>query len=485
MKKLFSIITLLLILANTQVGYTQNEPQQLRAWMTIEEYIDIRLGIDRRPRTAFESRMVQLYDELIRTLGFTRVEGRATADLLIRDFGRLRYDARTNTYSRRGFLFGGSEFEWSTMATFMDRVTVAQRLVTQEDIRRREPQLRREAQERAEQERARAEGQRREQERQRRREEIRQRFYCSDITPGWGRSLGVVSFYTDNEWTVEGNGVFQIWSDAVTATDCQKETFSFGDDQNIILGHHFYLADCRSNPGFPGDLFSWCAVVHFADVLCPYPWRVPTQQDFSDLNTVLEYYEHLRLDARRMIGYHQRQIDQIRRNSNHDQAFINRLEIQINQLQEEIARSQREKDQLRRLHQQRREQLERIINTGYRRIDNYQRQITSLQNQMKAEIRHKAEINRLQEIVLQHPYISRWGLAFGGRVYGNRHIREIREISSQGLSGFYWSVEEDGLHHGASISFSKSSRWGQEGVQPIQGSMNKASGLTLRCVRDR
>ena len=96
---------------------------------------------------------------------------------------------------------------------------------------------------------------------------------CNYNTPGWGESLGTVSFYTNRTWTVGT----QTWSDAVTATACQREIFSGGVSDNLN-------ADCRSNPDFPGDLFSWCAVVRFADVLCPYPWRVPTARDFIDLD---------------------------------------------------------------------------------------------------------------------------------------------------------------------------------------------------------
>jgi len=53
---------------------------------------------------------------------------------------------------------------------------------------------------------------------------------------------------------------------------------------NII---HSFLIDCRSNPGQKGDLFSWRAVSELKDVLCPYPWRVPTVQDFIDLDIAL------------------------------------------------------------------------------------------------------------------------------------------------------------------------------------------------------
>jgi len=105
-------------------------------------------------------------------------------------------------------------------------------------------------------------------------------FRCNSNTPGWGNSLGTVSFYTNQMWTITGYGISQIWSDAVTATNCQKVFFDFWDSG-------FLNADCRSNPGFPGDLFSSCAVLRFAEQLCPYPWRVPTWDDFRDLDIAM------------------------------------------------------------------------------------------------------------------------------------------------------------------------------------------------------
>jgi len=101
----------------------------------------------------------------------------------------------------------------------------------------------------------------------------------------WLTSLGVVSFATDRTWTITGRrGFSQIWSDAVTASGCQKTTFNGGTQEGGVWT--FYV-DCRSNPGFPGDLFSWLAVYELRDELCPYPWRVPTAQDFMDLDHAL------------------------------------------------------------------------------------------------------------------------------------------------------------------------------------------------------
>jgi len=99
---------------------------------------------------------------------------------------------------------------------------------------------------------------------------------CNGNLPGWGASLGIVGFASNNTWTV-GN---QIWSDAVIATVCNKTDYAGGSEDN-------FNADCRSNPDYPGDLFSWCAVMRFATLLCPSPWRVPTQQDIRNLDITL------------------------------------------------------------------------------------------------------------------------------------------------------------------------------------------------------
>jgi len=105
-------------------------------------------------------------------------------------------------------------------------------------------------------------------------------------------SLGTVSFHTSNEWLISGNGIAQVWSDAVTATHCQKTSFDAGDQV-----YAYFHADCRSNPDFPGDLFSWCAVARFADELCPYPWRVPSQKDFIDLDLAMGGTGQARVDS--------------------------------------------------------------------------------------------------------------------------------------------------------------------------------------------
>ena len=105
--------------------------------------------------------------------------------------------------------------------------------------------------------------------------------FCNPNTPGWGPSLGTVSFATDETWTVGR----QIWSDAVQASNCsERPAAQFVGNDTVT---NTFNADCRSLPGQKGDVFSWCAVYRFANVLCPAPWRVPTKQDFIDLDIAL------------------------------------------------------------------------------------------------------------------------------------------------------------------------------------------------------
>jgi len=101
----------------------------------------------------------------------------------------------------------------------------------------------------------------------------------------WYTSLGWASFATSATWTIISvdSIIIQIWSDAVQTDSCSNKTsYSGGDWQTLNFN-----IDCRSNPNFPGDLFSWQAVNSLRNQLCPYPWRVPTQQDFINLDIAL------------------------------------------------------------------------------------------------------------------------------------------------------------------------------------------------------
>jgi uncharacterized protein (TIGR02145 family) len=94
--------------------------------------------------------------------------------------------------------------------------------------------------------------------------------------------LGKVTFKSNTVWTVPAaNGVLkQEWSDVVMASGCKKDSYNGG---NSTTG---FLADCRQNPNY-GDLFSWEAVNQFGNQLCPDGWRVPTMQDFIDLDKAM------------------------------------------------------------------------------------------------------------------------------------------------------------------------------------------------------
>jgi len=106
---------------------------------------------------------------------------------------------------------------------------------------------------------------------------------CNQDIPGWGEGPLGASFVSTQTWIVGAGDSTQIWSDAVTATACAGRAAVFSGE---AVGS--FNADCRppvNNPIFTGDLFSWCAVMRFADSLCPAPWRVPTAADFRQLHT--------------------------------------------------------------------------------------------------------------------------------------------------------------------------------------------------------
>ena len=88
--------------------------------------------------------------------------------------------------------------------------------------------------------------------------------------------LGTITFATTQTWTVGS----QTWSDAVQVSAADKTTFDGGESGN-------FKADWRSNPGQKGSLFSWAAVNQYKAALCPAPWRVPTKEDFINLDKAL------------------------------------------------------------------------------------------------------------------------------------------------------------------------------------------------------
>jgi len=94
--------------------------------------------------------------------------------------------------------------------------------------------------------------------------------------------------------TVSGNGITQIWSAHVLAAGCDKTQFNVRGsatephDAACRRSHETLRQHTGVVNNQPyGDLFSWCAVVMLADLLCPEGWRVPTCRDFIDLDIAL------------------------------------------------------------------------------------------------------------------------------------------------------------------------------------------------------
>ncbi|MCL2028097.1 MAG: hypothetical protein FWG79_06360 [Bacteroidales bacterium] len=89
---------------------------------------------------------------------------------------------------------------------------------------------------------------------------------------------------TTDVWTIPARAgvASQTWSDLVVSPECNKTTYTGGSSPNFI-------SDCRYNNEipFPGHYFSWCAVMKYADILCPGTWRVPTREDFRDLDILM------------------------------------------------------------------------------------------------------------------------------------------------------------------------------------------------------
>ena len=98
------------------------------------------------------------------------------------------------------------------------------------------------------------------------------------VTVSW---LGTVSFKTSQTWTIGS----QTWSDAVMAVRCRKDDYHGGVG---LWTTPEYRIDCRQNEGY-GDWFSWRAVDTYKAQLCPDGWRVPTVEDFKNLDIALGF----------------------------------------------------------------------------------------------------------------------------------------------------------------------------------------------------
>jgi uncharacterized protein (TIGR02145 family) len=78
---------------------------------------------------------------------------------------------------------------------------------------------------------------------------------------------------TTTTWTVSGNGGVQVWSDVINVPACNKTTYSASST----------TASCRNNGSY-GYLYSWVYVKKNANTLCDNGWRVPTNDDFCNLD---------------------------------------------------------------------------------------------------------------------------------------------------------------------------------------------------------
>lgn len=92
---------------------------------------------------------------------------------------------------------------------------------------------------------------------------------------------GTVSFRSENIWTITlADGVSKRqWSDTVLSSNADK-------DEYTGVSGDTYIADAMRNGSY-GHMFSWKAVDDFGATLCPAPWRVPTMDDFVDLDKAL------------------------------------------------------------------------------------------------------------------------------------------------------------------------------------------------------
>jgi len=101
-----------------------------------------------------------------------------------------------------------------------------------------------------------------------------------DDVPTWNTDLGKAKFATAQTWEISGGSFTQVWSDAVEIIGA-KNNYEGGNSTDG------YTIDFRANDSdYKGSLFSWRAVAETAN-LCPPPWRVPTKDDFVNLDIAM------------------------------------------------------------------------------------------------------------------------------------------------------------------------------------------------------
>ncbi|MCL2027032.1 MAG: hypothetical protein FWG79_00935 [Bacteroidales bacterium] len=100
--------------------------------------------------------------------------------------------------------------------------------------------------------------------------------YVPDIgAVSWGGSPNIET----HARTISGNGITQRWSGSVSTVTCNsRSTFTMNG----------ITTDCRNaTNGFDGDYFNFCFMIRYQGQLCPGDWRVPTCQDFVNLDVAL------------------------------------------------------------------------------------------------------------------------------------------------------------------------------------------------------
>jgi uncharacterized protein (TIGR02145 family) len=124
-------------------------------------------------------------------------------------------------------------------------------------------------------------------------------------------NLGTITWGTPANTNINTNSVnipaanggpAQTWSGAVFVQACAignsannnaytDATVSRASVNDGVARAHYHT-ECRQSArswngragSTTGDLFSWCFVMRYAEQLCPAPWRVPTREDFLDLD---------------------------------------------------------------------------------------------------------------------------------------------------------------------------------------------------------
>ncbi|MCL2027122.1 MAG: fibrobacter succinogenes major paralogous domain-containing protein [Bacteroidales bacterium] len=108
-----------------------------------------------------------------------------------------------------------------------------------------------------------------------------------DLTTAVFLAAGAPSFRTGTTWTVGSGANERTWSDVVIAPYCKASAAAYTagvTTNNPTDIDKWGNSDCVKNGSY-GDLFSWCMVLRFQDLLCPPGdnWRVPTLADFQAL----------------------------------------------------------------------------------------------------------------------------------------------------------------------------------------------------------